>query len=173
MSDKFDIAFEHLIDNEGWIANDKYDIGGKTILGIASRYHKAWYDKVYNAYKIAGREAALKLAKMFYQSEFWDKNYNFINDSSLAFRLFDFGVNAGKRKAVKIFQKTINFFKQDKIKVDGKFGSESLVACNGITQERLYLLFTIRIYLYYLRRPTAWKHLRGWTLRLVKRYWLE
>ncbi len=169
---KFDIAFEHLMSNEGGYSNDTVDLGGKTILGIASKYHRKWFDLVFSVYKSRGINAAKKIAGQFYKSKFWNDRYAFIEDTSLAFRLFDFGVNAGVKKAVKIFQKSINYLSKSKLKVDGAFGQKTLVACNAVIQEKLYLLYTIKIYLFYIIRPTAWKHLRGWTLRLLKRYWL-
>ena len=169
---KFDIAFKHLMDNEGGFSDDPVDIGGKTIYGIASRYHKAWFDLVYKAYKSGDIKTAKKLTEQFYKNCFWHHKYEDIIDSSLAFRLFDFGANAGVRKAVKIFQKSINFFWTKKLKTDGVFGRLTLAKCNRVGQEKLYLLYTIKIYLYYITRPTKWKHLRGWTLRLLKRHWL-
>ena len=170
---KFDIAFEHLMNNEGGYSNDPVDSGGKTIFGIASRYHSYWFNLVYTTYKSRGINAAKELAKRFYKSKFWNDKYEIIEDSSLAFRLFDFGVNAGVKKSVKIFQKCVNFWYKKSVKVDGVFGLKTLSKGNMINQEMLYLLFTIKIYLYYIVRPTAWKHLRGWTLRLLKRYWLN
>jgi len=170
---KFDKAFKHLMDNEGGFSDDPIDVGGKTIYGIASRYHKEWFDMVYSLYKAGEIDAAKGYTRQFYKSEFWNDRYAFIKDSSLAFRLFDFGVNAGVKKSVKIFQRSSNFFQTEKLKVDGVFGQQTLSVCNFYTQERLYLLYTINIYLFYLKRPTKWKHLRGWTLRLLKRHWLE
>ncbi len=170
---KFDIAFKHLMDNEGGYSNDPVDSGGKTIFGIASKYHPEWFNLVYTAYKSRDKKVAEDLAKKFYKSKFWNDKYDLIEDSSLAFRIFDFGVNAGVKKSVKIFQKSINFWHNNgKLKVDGVFGLRTLSKSNAIKQEWLYLLYTIKIYLYYIVRPTAWKHLRGWTLRLLKRYWL-
>ncbi len=170
---KFDIAFEHLMNNEGGYSNDPVDSGGKTIFGIASKYHPEWFNLVYTAYKSRDKKVAKDLAKKFYKSKFWNGNYELIEDSSLAFRVFDFGVNAGVRKSVKIFQKCVNYLTSEGLGVDGKFGIQTLTTANRLNQEMLYLLFTIRIYLYYIIRPTAWRHLRGWTLRLLKRYWLK
>ncbi len=170
---RFSKAFKHLMDNEGGYSNDLVDVGGKTIYGIASKYHKEWFDLVYKAYKRGDIKTAKKLTEQFYKSKFWNDKYNDIEDSSLAFRLFDFGVNAGVKKSVKIFQKSINFLLMGWVKTDGVFGHKTLLACNSLKQEKLYLLYTIKIYLYYMTRLTAWKHLRGWTLRLLKRHWLK
>lgn len=171
---KFDIAFEHLMANEGGYSDDPVDVGGRTIYGIASKYHREWFNVVYNAYKNIGVEAAKKLAKGFYRAKFWNDNYDAIEDTSIAFRLFDFGVNAGVGTSVKILQECVNYINRRKVlTVDGVFGLHTLTGCNMLIQESLYLLFTIKIYLFYLKRPTAWKHLRGWTLRLLKRYWLK
>ena len=160
--------------NEGGYADDPVDRGGKTIYGIASRYHPGWFNTVHDAYKNGQRASAKRLAKKFYRSKFWNDNYDSIEDTSLAFRLFDFGVNAGVKKSVKILQESVNYINRRKLlTVDGDFGLHTLTACNMLIQESLYLLFTIKIYLFYLKRPTAWKHLRGWTLRLLKRYWLK
>lgn len=172
---KYDKAFEYLMDSEGIYSNDPVDKGGKTIYGIASKYHPEWFKMVYGAYKASDIKGAKALAHSFYRSRFWNNNYELIEDSSLAFRIFDFGVNAGVKKSVKIFQKSINYLFPKRyrgLKIDGVFGNMTLNTCNSINQEMLYLLFTIRIYLYYVTRLTAWKHLRGWTLRLLKRRWL-
>ena len=170
---KFDTAFLHLMDNEGFISNDPVDRGGATINGVASRYHLEWYNIILKAYERGDKERGLELTKEFYKVKFWNHLYNDIEDSSLAFRLFDFGVNAGVKKAVKIFQRSINLVNGKKlVTVDGVFGQNTLLESHTAPQERLYGMFLIKIYLFYLRRPTAWKHLKGWRNRLLKRYWL-
>lgn len=173
MVKRIDKAFDYLMINEGGLADDPVDLGGKTIYGIASRYHPKAYNECYELYKIS-KSSAYEFAKMFYEKRYWNVKYNFIQDSSLAFRVFDFGVNAGIRRAVKLFQRAVNYAAdKEMLVVDGKFGQKTLMQCNQQQQERVYVVYCILIYNFYLLRPTKWKYLRGWRNRLLRRYWLS
>lgn len=171
---RFDKAFDHLMDNEGVLSNDPYDSGGKTIYGIASKKWPADFEKVMHAFEHQSDEAAKIIAKQFYKRVFWDERSAFIPDSSIVFRLFDFGVNAGTLGSNKVFQKSVNDARDiPLLKVDGIFGAKTLKAATETNQEKLYVMFCINIYMYYLKRPTAWIHLRGWKNRLLKRHYLD
>jgi lysozyme family protein len=171
---KFDKAFEHLIINEGGYSNDPMDKGGKTIYGIASSYHPEDFNLVYNLYKDGKKELALDSAKRFYKKKFWDDKYENINDSSLAFKLFDLGVNMGVKKAVKFLQETINkLLQKEQLTADGIFGEQSLYYANRIEKELLYRAYIDTAGMYYKRLWNYFKFGKGWMNRLNKRVYLD
>jgi len=171
---KFDKAFEHLIINEGGYSNDPMDKGGKTIYGITSKNYPATYKIVFDLYKDGLKELALDTAKRFYQKEFWNDMYENINDSSLAFKLFDLGVNMGVKKAVKFLQQTINkLLQKEQLTADGIFGEQSLYYANRIERELLYRSYIDTAGMYYKRLWNYFKFGKGWMTRLNKRVYLD
>lgn len=102
-----------------------------TIWGITARDHFTVFIQCYNAWKDNNIELSKQIAMKFYiESHYWNEKYDLINDSSLAFRLWDFGVNAGVVKAVKLLQKTLNKYYNANLKEDGIFGKYTLLATN-------------------------------------------
>lgn len=168
-TDNFDNAFEKLILNEGGFSDDPYDAGGATIYGITSRDYPDTYRVVLELYRMGNKELALDAAKRFYRKEFWNELYQGIPDSSLTFKIFDLSVNTGKKTAVKMLQTAIAKF--DKfIKIDGIFGQKTLMAIQNIESEKLYVEYILVAESRYRKLKTAWRYLRGWTIRLKKRF---
>jgi lysozyme family protein len=126
------------------------------------------------------------MAIEFYKaSSYWNPLYDEINDSSLAYRLFDLGVNAGVSKAVRILQLTIKKYYDNDIKVDGIFGNQTLLMVNRFANYsaipiRLHKIKTIPgenvFYAYYIHEigkfyhslSNFWKFGKGWLNRVRK-----
>ena len=166
--------------NEGFFANDPDDVGGKTIFGIASKYWKKDY-KACMAYWKAGQYLeAIEYAVQFYHRNFYSLYYNQIRDESLAFKLFDFGVNASRRKAVKALQTVITKKFLIRLKIDGVLGANTVKAINYATNSEgsklikdeslLYETYIYELKEFYEGRSTFWKFGRGWFNRLRKVY---
>lgn len=171
---RFDKAFEHLIINEGGFSDDPLDKGGKTIYGIASKFHPETFNLVYSLHKDGKKELALDVAKKFYKKEFWDDRYESIQDSSLAFKLFDLGVNMSPKKSVKFLQQTCNRILQKKqLNEDGVFGDETLYYVNRIGKETLYKEYVLTAESYYKKLWNFFKFGKGWLRRLDKRIYLD
>jgi len=178
---KFDIAYEEMRKWEGGFSDDKYDPGGKTIWGISRRSHPETFKLIMELLKEEKRGLAKDLTKRFYRLHYWNDLYDGIPNSSLAFKLFDFGVNAGIKRAVKILQKTINKvfqkqrvsvkgFKINPLKVDGVFGRKTLYYTTiGLD---LYEPYIKRLGRFYRSLLTFWRFGKDWMRRLKNRKYL-
>ena len=161
MTERFNKFFDNLMINEGVYSDDPKDSGGKTIYGIASKYHPESYQFISNLFFEGKKELAKQAAKNFYYSKYYNPLYEEIKDEKLAFRLFDFGVNAGIRRAVKLLQEVIKKDGQEII-IDGIFGRVTLSLTNTFD---FYCEYKKALKKYYesLNKP---RFLTGWLNRL-------
>ena len=171
--DLFPAAVEITFQNEGVKADDPYDPGSKTIFGIASKYHKLIYQEIVSLYDGGLKLKARQRAKDFFRANYWNEIYNYINDSTLAFKIFDFGVNAGKKRSVKYIQKTVNsLMPEKKLLVDGIFGNNTLIQINLIIHrpdDQPYQAYIKSLEKFYRTRSLFWRFGKGWLKRLRKR----
>ncbi len=167
----FICAIEESLNWEGQYSNDPLDNGGRTIYGVASKFWPQEFHEIYGLWQQNKKKEAQEIAKSFYRTHFWNSLYKQINDGFLIFKLFDFGINAGRRTAVKKLQKSVNLvyreYKVDKkIKVDGAFGHRTLNAINSIDGKILYDRYIHSLETYYRSLPTFFRFGRGWLNRL-------
>ena len=171
--DLFPAALEITFQNEGIKADDPYDKGGKTIFGIASFYHRLAYEEIAALYDAGLEFKARETAKEFYRVNYWNELYNYIQDSSLTFKIFDFGVNAGRRRSVKYMQQTVNtLMMQKKLKLDGVFGEKTLTEINLIIHrpdDEPYQAYIVKLEKFYRTRSLFRRFGKGWLKRLRKR----
>lgn len=153
---RFNKFFDELLFNEGGFSDDPDDSGGKTIYGISSRFFPETYKQIMDLFLQGKRDVAFQMAKKFYRKEFYNPLYNELKDYQLAFRIFDVGVNIGKKKAIKILQKCLG------ITADGIFGKMTLAKANEVN---IYDTFVEKLEEYYksLHQP---KFEKGWLKRL-------
>jgi len=166
--------------NEGTFANDPDDVGGKTIFGIASRYWKKDFKICMGYWKRQQYLEAIEYAIQFYHKNFYSLYYDQIRDESLAFKLFDFGINASPKKAVKVLQMIIVTKFNHHLVVDGILGTNTIYAIDrassSATSKRikseslLYEDYVYALKTFYEGRSTFWKFGRGWFHRLRKVY---
>ena len=92
--DAFNHAVNVVLVAEGGFNPGKFDAGGATYMGIASRYHPEAYREIMS---LRGNpEAATNYAKDFYKREFWDRaGIDNITDPRAQLIAFDTAVNAG------------------------------------------------------------------------------
>lgn len=106
------------------LTNTPGDRGGMTYAGISRKKNPQWVGWG----KVDRKEFDDELkamVKTFYREEFWDKiQGDVIGFQSVAFNLFEYGVNAGIRTAIRMCQRIIG------AKVDGVFGDQTLKALN-------------------------------------------
>ena len=171
--DLFPAAIEITFRNEGVKADDPYDPGSKTIYGIASFYHPLVYKEIVALYDAGLEYKARQKAKDFYRANYWNEIYNYIQDSTLTFKIFDFGVNAGRKRSVKYIQKSVNALNpESRLKVDGVFGNKTLTEINLIIHrpdDQPYQAYVERLAKFYRTRSLFWRFGRGWLKRLRKR----
>ncbi len=168
--DLFDKAYKFTAENEGGWSNNKYDLGGKTIYGISKVYHPIWFNRVHKLYKAGKITEAKQKAKEFYRLKFWNDLYSAMKSEKVAIRLFDVSANLGKKRAIKIFQKTLHNHTLIDISIDGIFGERTLQIFNDIVNVNMfYNLFKDNIEKYYRSRKHFSKFGKGWLNRLDRK----
>lgn len=176
-SERFRKFFQQLMVNEGWISDDKLDLGGHTIAGITEKYHpKEHAVLMWMIENNTEHSTIMASVQSFYYDNYYNPWYDVIADSSLAFKIFDFGVNAGVKRSVKILQRTHNKYQTNmKIKVDGLFGKNTLRAINldsipkdDGTETEFYYLYIDNIEKFYRSLWNFFRFGKGWLNRLKR-----
>lgn len=108
----FDAALKVILKMEGGYVNHPRDPGGETNLGVTKRTWQAWTGRVDVDMK------ALTPAKVapLYKARYWDEVGGDDFPPALSLCLFDFAVNAGPARAVKMLQRIAG------ASVDGQMG---------------------------------------------------
>lgn len=162
MSD-FHEAFHKTVGHEGGYVFDKDDPGGETHFGISKRSYP----------DLDIKNLTLDMAKEIYRNDYWlPMKCDEIEDQGVAAELFDFGVNAGHRQAVKTAQEAVTLLWKD-IKVDGKIGPQTVQALNGYKHpDRLVVTMKSLRAMYYINlvreKPALGKFIGGWLMRVWK-----
>jgi lysozyme family protein len=126
---KFEPAVEIVLEHEGGYVNDPRDAGGETKYGITKRYYPSLDIKNLTKAK----------AKEIYKRDYWDANrLGEINSQRIANFALDTVVQHGY--GPKLLQQIVNALRAQKILVDGKIGTETLKAINGLPSEGLFIL---------------------------------
>ncbi len=159
-------AFEEMIVNEGGykLTNIAGDRGGQTYAGIARTMNPQWPGW---AAVDRGEVPPSELVRAFYRANFWDAVAgDAIADQSVAANLFDFGVNAGPRVAVKLAQLVVG------ATPDGVPGPKTVAALNAASPDLFiarYALAKLGRYRDIVTRDRSQiKFLLGWINRTLK-----
>lgn len=179
---RFPIFFEKLFLNEGGFSNDPNDSGGKTIYGITQNNFPKQYSVLSELYFGGKKELAKNYAMGFYEKLFWNPLYDKIIDSSLAFKVFDLGVNMGETRAVELLERTLKNYFNINIVCDGVFDDKLLIEVNTVhflypksqpkdyikfeNETLFYSLYCFEVEKFYKSRKTFWKFGKGWLRRL-------
>ncbi len=145
-----------VIDSEGGYKLHEIpgDRGGMTFAGISRNFWPNWEGwKKIDEGEID--EELIQMVHDFYHKEFWSvMKGDEIIDQEVAYILFDFGMNAGMKNAIKLAQEIL------KVAADGIFGPITLKALNDYCTEPSELIIFVlqfslgRIYYY---KDISWK----------------
>lgn len=187
---RLELFLKELFGHEGGFQNHKEDSGNYhkgtlygTIWGITAKNHFIVFRDCYELYLRGMIKESLLRAERFYKdAHYWNPLYDKIKDSSLAYRLFDFGVNAGVVTSVRLIQKVVKKYYYSGIIVDGMFGKYTLKNVNNyanpflrlhLTKKELipgenefYTLYVKEIGNYYSSLSNFWKFGKGWLNRI-------
>lgn len=159
-------SYERTMGNEGGykLTDIPGDSGGQTYAGIARRFHPNWPGWAYIDRKEIPPTA---MVRTFYRDSFWVPiGGDQIADQHIAHTIYDFGVNADPRVAVKLAQVVIG------VTPDGSAGPVTLAALNRAdptTFHMAYALAKIKRYMDIVNRNrTQSKFLAGWINRVMK-----
>ena len=161
-SQKFEKAFEYVIQNEGGYAFDKNDSGGETKFGISKRSYPALNIK----------DLTLEDAKKIYYRDFWQKGrFEEILNDLIATQLFDLSVNLGIQVAVIVLQRALRSVGKT-VQEDGLMGPETLLAMMYSEPRSLLAAIKSEAAGYYrqiaAKNPSQQKFLKGWLNRAYK-----
>jgi lysozyme family protein len=150
-------AIGGVLEREGGYVKDPADHGGETKYGISKR-----------SYPDMDIQALTKQdATDIYGEDFWRPICaDQIVSQSVANVLFDFAVNTGKTRAVKLLQQLV------RVSADGMVGPITLDAVNDFDGEFLAMQYTLHRIQFYNglaeRRKSQRKFLSGWINRAMK-----
>ena len=168
----FDKCIEFILKNEGGYVNDPDDLGKETYRGISRKFWPLWKGwPLIDAYKknpgfpdsIDKDQCLLAEVKDFYHENFWQPiNLGLIVNENTVLQIFDFGINARIKTAVKLAQEIAG------TKKDGILGHKTAFQINSFGHRFTDLYIKGRI-LYYenitVKRPKNAKFLKGWIRR--------
>lgn len=144
------VVFRH----EGGYVNDPNDLGGETKYGIAKRFFPNEDIK----------SLTKERSKSLYYHEYWlPMKLAGICNERVILEVFDMGINAGKRRAIRMIQKLIG------AKEDGIIGQETIGKINNYNGFLLKdFKHARKIYYEFIadRRPQNKKFLNGWLNRV-------
>lgn len=178
--DRYPVFFEKTFLSEGYFQDSSQDKGnyyeGKlygTICGITARNHFREFSVALDIYRTKKLELLKDYCMRFYAKKgYWNPLYEDIDDSSLAFKIWDFGVNAGVERAVKILQKVLITHYSYNIENDGVLGPTTLRCINEAYEKPENVNLKIKmvdgesnLYAYYV-------HYIEQHYRLLNKFWL-
>jgi lysozyme family protein len=143
---------------EGGYTNDPNDRGGPTNFGITIGDLKQWREKDVTAEDV--KNMTKDEAREIYRSKYWNPMQCGDLPNGVDLEVFDFGVNAGTRTAIKKLQDVLG------LKDDGSIGPITISACKAVDPRTVIQGFSARRLEYYRSLGDEWTHFgAGWTNR--------
>ena len=158
--------FERMLINEGGMVlhEVQHDRGGQTFAGIARNSWPHWA-----GWSIvdAGGTPHVDLVRGFYRTNFWNPmRLDDVANQDIARTLFDFGVNAGVKTAIKLAQVVVG------ATPDGQIGPKTIALLNMADPDLFLARFALAKLARYeqivTRDRTQGKFLLGWVRRTLK-----
>lgn len=159
----FDEAFRRLIGHEGGYSSDKRDpgnwTGGKVGVGILKGTKFGLAANTYPTLDI--KNISLAQAKVIYKKDWWDKLGGHGLHSAITFQLWDFAINAGKKRAVTELQQAVG------VTADGVIGPKTIEAVNAQDLNDVLLSLTAERLKFYTSLESFKTYGKGWTNRVA------
>lgn len=160
-----------ILRHEGLYTDHKSDVGGPTMAGISLRYIRVRGYDINNDGEINVKDIkdiTLEKATEIYYNDFWlAMRLEGIESDLLKLHLFDMGVNAGTKTAIKILQRMLG------ITIDGIIGPNTLKAVNTYGPSIVADYANVRkgYYLQVIKRnPNLRVFQKGWMFRVDSTY---
>lgn len=162
MSD-FDYAVLSTLASEGGYVFDENDPGGETKFGISKRSYP----------QESIRTLTLQRAKDIYYDDFWlPLKLDEVGNTRAAAEIFDTAVHIGKRRAIRITQRAMNYLGAGLV-LDGVIGEKTMAAINKSTRrdaEAVLKILNVVQGMWYIkiveRRPSLRVYSWGWLKRI-------
>lgn len=159
----FNQAFQRLIGHEGGYSNDRQDpgnwTGGKVGVGTLKGTKFGLAANTYPNLDI--KNITLAQAKEIYKKDWWDKLGANGLHSAIVFQLWDFAINAGKKRAIIELQQVA------RVTADGIIGPKTIAAVNVLDLNDVLLSLTAERLKFYTSLSTWPTYGKGWTNRVA------
>lgn len=154
---RFDRCLAIVLQQEGGFVNDPQDPGGATNMGITRDVLGAFRDRAVSVDEV--RDLSRAEAREIYRARYWTPMRCADLPPGIDLCVFDFGVNAGPSRAVKLLQRAVG------VTADGSVGPITLAAARALETERLIASFSEARLAYYRSLDGFSRFGRGWTSR--------
>ena len=163
MKENFESCFKIIIAHEGGFVNHPADPGGMTNLGVTARAWAEYTGRLLSLITEAEmRSLTVETVKPFYKRKYWDSCKCDLLPSGLDLSIFDFAVNSGPGKAIRVLQECLA------IEADGLIGPETIKYVKLANVEELITDLN-RSRLDYLQNLRTFNTFgKGWTKRVNK-----
>lgn len=159
----FDEAFRRLIGHEGGYTIDKRDPGNWTggVVGKGG-LNGTKFGIAANTYpNLDIKNLTLTQAKEIYRKDWWDKLGGHGLHSAITFQLWDFSINAGKKRAIIELQQVAG------VTADGVIGPKTIEAVNALDLNDVLLSLTAERLKFYTSLKTWPTWGKGWVNRVA------
>lgn len=159
MQSNFEQAYRWVLQHEGGVSAHRLDPGGLTNKGITQRTYDAFRAGVgasKQSVRAIGDDEVARIYREQYAKPIWFDRL----PSGVDYALFDFAVNSGVSRAVKMIQGTVG------VRQDGIMGNQTLAAIRAYGATSL-ILALCDARLAFVRRLKTWPTFgRGWQKRI-------
>lgn len=101
----FSSALKEILKHEGGFVNHPADPGGITNLGVTKRAYEAYVGRTVSEAEM--KKLTPTVVAPFYKTQYWDRVRGDELPAGIDLCVFDFGVNAGPGRAIKLLQRLI------------------------------------------------------------------
>lgn len=165
MNNNFEAALKYILVHEAGFQDDPKDTGNKladgrtgcTNLGVTQATWEAFVGHPVS--KDDMRKLTKEKVSKLYKNKYWNIVHGDDLPTGLDYLMFDFAINAGPGRAIKILQEALG------VTVDGAIGNKTLTAINNAPQKELISEFTKAKNLYYKSCKTFPTYGKGWLNR--------
>ena len=152
-------AFEQMLKSEGGFVNHPSDPGGMTNLGVTKATWENWVGRESDEAEMRGLTP--EKVEPLYKKKYWDAVRADELPVGLDYLMFDFGVNAGPGRAIKVMQSAVG------VTPDGGFGPLTLAAVQAIDPVELIEKFSQAKEDFYRSLGTFATFGKGWLNRVA------
>jgi lysozyme family protein len=168
METNFNTALLHVLDKEDGFQDDPRDRGNRLPDGRAGCTNMGVTQAVWESYvgHPVSREDMKKLDKervaRFYKHKYWDAVHGDLLPDGIDYLVFDFAVNAGPGRAIKLLQSVAG------VAADGAIGPKTLAAINKIPLKTLITEYTLAKEDHYKSCKEFPIYGKGWLIRTAE-----
>jgi lysozyme family protein len=159
MKENFKASLEHVLKSEGGYVNNPKDPGGMTNLGVTKATYEAFLGHPVTEATMRGLTP--EIVAPLYEKKYWDVCKCDELPSGVDYLVFDFAVNAGPGRAVKILQKALG------LPQDGIIGPQTLHNIAIMEKGELVTRFSQAKEEFYRSLPTFATFGKGWLSRVA------